>query len=319
MSSSGSSPSRLTGSGGLSCAPGPVLIIEKRSLAFAQRLGNGRFRAPYIRRASFFGTDALERVNPRSRTTSDVPGKRPRAVIGSWRVRAVVLCLVGIVLWLPGSVQAVGEPLLIATVASESNFNLKHPNGTAVTSIAPGTYDIEVRDTTSEHNFHLTGPGVDRKTTVNERVTVVWQDVVLRASSSFRYICDPHASDMRGSFTTTGGAAPPPPPPPPPPGPPPPPPPPHVHPLQVSGVKISLERRGAKRVLVGRARVNRKATAKLTFVRRGSRRTRASGQKSWAVGPNRIQVGLPRPLASGRWTATLRVGKFSFKRTIRIG
>lgn len=29
MSSSGSSPSRLTGSGGLSCAPGPVLIIEK--------------------------------------------------------------------------------------------------------------------------------------------------------------------------------------------------------------------------------------------------------------------------------------------------
>lgn len=54
MSSSGSSPSRLTGSGGLSCAPGPVLIIEKRSLAFAQRLGNGRFRAPYYSPRKFF-------------------------------------------------------------------------------------------------------------------------------------------------------------------------------------------------------------------------------------------------------------------------
>jgi hypothetical protein len=37
------------------------------------------------------------------------------------------------------------------------------------------------------------------------------------------------------------------------------------------------------------------------------------------VGVNRIQVGLPRTLASGRWTATLRVGTYRYKRNIRIG
>jgi hypothetical protein len=253
--------------------------------------------------------------------------------------RAVLLCLVGIVLTLPSAVHAVGEPLLIGTVRANATIDLTHPNGDPVTSVAPGTYDFEIRDQTDSHNFHLTGPGgVDEKTDVDFVGTVTWQDIVLQPDATYGYVCDPHSFAMSGSFTT--GAAPPPGPPPPgppPPGPPPPgpppqpgpppppppaappapPPPAHAHPLQVSGVRIAIERRGPKRLLVARARINHPATARLALARRG--RTRASARKPWVSGMNKIQVGLPRLLARGRWTAVLQVGKHRFRRAIRIG
>jgi hypothetical protein len=239
---------------------------------------------------------------------------------------AAVLCAVGIVLTLPGSVHAVGEPKLIGTVRDDFTIDLKHPNGDRVMSVPPGTYDFEIHDESSFHNFHLTGPlGIDLKTEVGDITTVVWEDVVLQPSSTYTYVCDPHFNSMNGSFTTHAPPQPPPPPGPPPPGPPPPgppppappPPPPHAQPLKVNGVKISVERRASKRFLVARARINHPAQARLALVRKG--RTRASARKNWAAGLNRIQVGFPRPLARGRWTAMLRVGIYRFKRDIRIG
>jgi hypothetical protein len=243
-------------------------------------------------------------------------------------MRAFVLCLVGIVLTLPGAVHAVGEPKLIGTVRDDFTIDLKHPNGDRVISVPSGTYDFEIHDESTFHNFHLTGPpSIDLKTEVGDVTTVVWEDVVLQPSSTFAFVCDPHFNSMTGSFTTTSGPQPPPPPGPPPPlppGPPPPkpppppsPPPPPVRPLEVKGVKISVERRASRRFLVARARINRTAQARLALVRKG--RTRASARKNWAAGLNRIQVGFPRPLARGRWTAMLRVGSYRFKRDIRIG
>lgn len=243
-------------------------------------------------------------------------------------MRAFVLCLLGIVLTLPSAVHAVGEPKLVGTVRDDFTITLKHPNGDPVISVPPGTYDFEIRDETGSHNFHLTGPpGIDLKTEVGDITTVVWEDVVLQPSSTYTYVCDPHFNSMNGSFTTLAPPQPPPPPgppppgppgpPPPPPPPPGPPPPPHAHPLEVKGVKFSVERRAAKRFLVARARINHSARARLALLRKG--RTRASARKNWVAGPNRIQVGFPRPLARGRWTAMLRVGAYRFKRDIRIG
>ncbi len=235
---------------------------------------------------------------------------------------AVVLCLVGTVLTLPGAVHAVGEPLLVGTVGPGYSIELEDSAGNPVTSLAPGTYDIVVHDFSTIHNFHLSGPGVNQATTVGYTGDTTWEDVVFQPSSTYRFVCDPHMTTMNGSFTT--GAPPPPPPPPPgppppapPPPPPAPPPPPPVQPLKVNGVKISVERRTSRRFLVARARLNKAATARLALVRRG--RTRASARKNWVAGLNRIQVGLPRPLARGRWTAMLRVGTYRFKRDIRIG
>lgn len=160
------------------------------------------------------------------------------------------------------------------------------------------------------------------------------------SAGTFPYRCTRPGHVMNGQIVVTGSSPPPPGPPPPgppppgppPPGPPPPGPPPppapsppppapppsaHAHPLQVNGVRIAIERRGTKRLLVARARINHPATAKLALARRG--RTRASARKHWASGPNRIQVGLPRSLARGRWTAVLQVGNHRFRRALRIG
>jgi plastocyanin len=48
------------------------------------------------------------------------------------------------------------------------------------------------------HNFHLRGPGVNKATTVRAKRTVTWT-VTLRRGT-YRYVCDPHARRMRGSF-----------------------------------------------------------------------------------------------------------------------
>jgi hypothetical protein len=90
-----------------------------------------------------------------------------------------------------------------------------------------------------------------------------------------------------------------------------------VQPLEVAGVRIAVERRGAGRMLVARARINQRAVARLALMR--GRRIRASARKQWVAGRNTIRISLPRSLRRGRWTAELRVGSLRFRRTIRIG
>ena len=70
-----------------------------------------------------------------------------------------------------------------------------------------------MHDESASHNFHLTGPGVDRSTEVSWSGTVTWS--VDLGTGSYRFQCDPHNDFMNGSFTV--GSSPPPAPPPPPP------------------------------------------------------------------------------------------------------
>ena len=93
-------------------------------------------------------------------------------------------------------------------------ISLRNADGSAVRHLDPGTYDIAVTDQSIEHNFHLTGPGVDNFTEVETIGTTTW--TLTFTDGTYNYRCDPHASQMRGSFTV--GNVPPPPPPPPPPG-----------------------------------------------------------------------------------------------------
>jgi plastocyanin len=153
---------------------------------------------------------------------------------------------------------------------------------------------------------------------------------------TFAYHCSfPHG--MNAEVVVAAASPPPPPTPPPPPLPPPPAPPappappspppappapppapqPHVHPLVVTGIRISVERRGAVRRLVARARINHPAMARLALTR--GRRVRTSARKQWVAGPNTIRARLPGSLRRGRWVAELRVGTLRFKRNIRIG
>ena len=111
-----------------------------------------------------------------------------------------------------GARSAPANPQLMATVGPGFFIRLAHPDGSIVTKVDPGLYDIVVRDLGVEHNFHLTGPGVDRFTQVEDTGTVTWTETLVEGRYTF--VCDPHSTTMRGSFVA--GNPPPPPPPPPP-------------------------------------------------------------------------------------------------------
>ena len=134
----------------------------------------------------------------------------------TYRFRIVLFALVaGATLASPQ--VALGQTRLIATVGTNDAhvISLNHENGSTVTDIPAGTYEILVRDRSDIHNFHLTGPGVSETTTVGFVGTVTWR-VTFRDESRYTYVCDPHSGEMNGSFTTGGGPPPPPPAPPPP-------------------------------------------------------------------------------------------------------
>jgi plastocyanin len=66
--------------------------------------------------------------------------------------------------------------------------------------LTAGDYTLVVDDQAAEHNFHLTGPGgVDVATDVSEEGEESF-DVTLEAGE-YTFVCDPHASQMKGSFT----------------------------------------------------------------------------------------------------------------------
>ena len=67
--------------------------------------------------------------------------------------------------------------------------------------LAPGSYELTVEDLSSAHNFHLTGPGVDVSTSVAEEGTQSF--TVELEAGTYEFVCDPHASQMNGSFEVT--------------------------------------------------------------------------------------------------------------------
>jgi plastocyanin len=58
-----------------------------------------------------------------------------------------------------------------------------------------------VQDKASDHNFHLTGPGLNKTTSVSGKGTTTWK--VTLKKGKYTYICDPHKSFMKGSFTVS--------------------------------------------------------------------------------------------------------------------
>jgi len=126
------------------------------------------------------------------------------------RFRTLILLALGATLLAPGEALAQNTKLQ-ASVGPGFSIRLLGPGGAAVTRLAPGTYDIVVRDLSEEHNFHLRGPGVDETTSLEFVGTVTWT-VTLR-DGRYTFVCDPHSDSMQGSFVV--GEEPPPPPPPP--------------------------------------------------------------------------------------------------------
>jgi plastocyanin len=62
-----------------------------------------------------------------------------------------------------------------------------------------GKYKLVVSDKSSIHNFHLKGPGVNVKTSVSAVGTKSF--TITLKKGKYTFICDPHATTMKGSFT----------------------------------------------------------------------------------------------------------------------
>lgn len=73
-------------------------------------------------------------------------------------------------------------------------------NGKDVKTLKAGTYKLEIEDKSTIHNFHLIGPGVNKKTTVPFKGDQTW--TVKLKKGTYTYQCDPHAAaGMKGTFT----------------------------------------------------------------------------------------------------------------------
>jgi hypothetical protein len=95
---------------------------------------------------------------------------------------------------------------LHASVGPGFAISLRDDSGARVTHLDAGTYTIVVNDQSDEHNFHLTGPGVDKSTAVDSSGTETW--TVTLQDGNYDFECDAHPTIMKGAFTV-GAATPP--------------------------------------------------------------------------------------------------------------
>ena len=101
------------------------------------------------------------------------------------------------------------SPTLFGVVGPGFSIKLSDAAGAPVKSLQPGTYTIQIQDQSPEHNFHLTGPGVDKATDVEATGTFTW--TVTFTDGTYHFQCDPHSTTMFGNFTVGAGTPPPPP------------------------------------------------------------------------------------------------------------
>jgi hypothetical protein len=114
--------------------------------------------------------------------------------------RPLLLPLIAAAVLLPGSANSAPKGIaLTATVGPGFTIRLTEANGSVVRQLDAGDYSITIKNLSAaqEHNFHLTGPGVDRASNF-DNVTVTW-DVTL-VNGTYNYKCDAHPAIMKGSF-----------------------------------------------------------------------------------------------------------------------
>lgn len=115
------------------------------------------------------------------------------------RFRTLILvAAVGAALAVVASAGAAAPVKLNGTVGPGFTIALKR--GLApVKLLKAGSYSITVVDKSNIHNFHLTGPGVNKEITTVPFVGTKTVTVTLK-KGTYKFICDPHATIMKGSF-----------------------------------------------------------------------------------------------------------------------
>jgi plastocyanin len=95
----------------------------------------------------------------------------------------------------PADTAAAGGQTLTGTVGPGFTITMDQ------TSVPAGTYTLNVDDQADQHNFHFTGEGVDVTTSVPEIGKKSFQ--VTLVAGTYKFVCDPHAAQMKGELTVT--------------------------------------------------------------------------------------------------------------------
>jgi plastocyanin len=77
-------------------------------------------------------------------------------------------------------------------------ISVRTPSGSKARVVAAGRYRIAVRDAAKTQNFHLVGPGVNRKTTVGGTARTTWSLTLRRGKYTYR---SDRNRRLRGTFT----------------------------------------------------------------------------------------------------------------------
>ncbi|MDQ3672677.1 MAG: plastocyanin/azurin family copper-binding protein [Actinomycetota bacterium] len=107
--------------------------------------------------------------------------------VAALAVALVVAALLGAA---DGAAVQSQNPKLFGTVGPEFEISFRDAQGNKVAKLDPGTYDVQVRDLSDFHTFHLQGLGVDERTDVSFTGSVNW--TVTFKDGNYSYFCDPH-------------------------------------------------------------------------------------------------------------------------------
>ena len=121
----------------------------------------------------------------------------PRRLFGALAALVLVLAAVAA---MTASAATTAPPVLVGQDGPGFTITLKQ-NGKPVKALKAGAYTVRILDKSSIHNFHLTGPGVNKTTSVAKVYTVTW--TVNLKKGTYTFVCDPHKEIMRGSFKVT--------------------------------------------------------------------------------------------------------------------
>lgn len=110
--------------------------------------------------------------------------RRPVGLRGSFRVGS------------PAPVEP--SRTLRAITGSDFAIALVGADSAPVERLEPGMYTIRVEDLSPDHNFRLSGPGVNASTTLAE---VGGRELTVRLTGgTYSFLCDPHTQTMLGQF-----------------------------------------------------------------------------------------------------------------------
>ena len=117
-----------------------------------------------------------------------------------FRITILLAALTGVLAIAAPSQAAVTK--LTGTVGPGFTITLTKA-GKKVTLLKAGTYSITVADKSNIHNWHLRGPGGVNKEITGIAFVGTKTAIVKLVKGTYKYVCDPHLTVMKGSFKVT--------------------------------------------------------------------------------------------------------------------